>query len=139
LSSRTKSRKLALDALYSSALTNKPALEVLRDHAGARSSRQNQETILDYAEVLVAGYLENRERIDYLIADHAENWTLDRMPAIDLAVLRIATWELLYQSDLAHQAAISEAVNLAGNYSTANSAKFVNGVLAGIARDISPS
>lgn len=136
MSSRTKSRKLALDALYSAALTGRAAAEVLRDHAGARANRQNQESIIDYAELLVSGYLENRERIDYLIADHAENWTLDRMPPIDLALLRIATWELLYQEEIAPEATISEAVNLAGNYSTANSAKFVNGVLAGIARDI---
>lgn len=139
MSSRTKSRKLALDALYSAALTGRSALQVLEDHSAARVGRQNQDAIVDYAETLVNGYLENRERIDYLIADHAENWTLDRMPAVDLALLRIATWELLYQADLAPEATISEAVNLAGNYSTANSAKFVNGVLAGISRDIAPS
>ncbi|MEY3028842.1 MAG: transcription antitermination factor NusB [Actinomycetota bacterium] len=139
MSSRTKSRKLALDALYSAALTGRPAQEVLKDHAGARAGRQNQEGIIDYAEALVSGYLQNRERIDYLIADHSENWSLDRMPSIDLALLRIATWELLYQSEMAPNATIAEAVNLAANYSTANSAKFVNGVLAGIVRDISPS
>ena len=139
MSSRTKSRKLALDALYSAAITGRPAQEVLRDHAVSREGRQNQEPIVDYAETLISGYLQNRERIDYLIADHSANWTLDRMPPIDLALLRIATWELLYQSEVAPQATIAEAVNLAGNYSTANSAKFVNGVLAGIARDIDPS
>ena len=79
----------------------------------------------------------DQARIDELIAAHAIDWTLDRMPVVDRAVLRMATFELLARPDVPTGVVISEAVELAKQYSTDESGRFVNGVLATIARESS--
>jgi N utilization substance protein B len=80
--------------------------------------------------VLVEGVVTHRERIDELLATYAEEWTLDRMPPVDLAALRIGAYELLWCSDVPDGVAVSEAVALVGSLSTDESAGFVNGLLA---------
>jgi transcription antitermination protein NusB len=81
---------------------------------------------------LVVGVEEHLDQIDGLIARFAIDWTLDRMPVIDRTLLRIATFELLARPDVPTGAVISEAVELAKQYSTDESGRFVNGVLASI-------
>jgi N utilization substance protein B len=86
---------------------------------------------------LVQGVAADQARIDGLISAHAIGWTMDRMPVVDRVLLRMATYELLDRPDIPTGAVISEAVDLAGQYSTDESGRFVNGVLstiAGIAR-----
>lgn len=78
---------------------------------------------------------QNRSRVDQLLAEKASGWTLDRMPPIDLVVMRIATAELI-GADTPTGVVLSEAVELATRYSTDESGRFVNGVLAAVARDI---
>ena len=73
-----------------------------------------------------------RDVIDELIVEHARNWELDRMPALDRALLRLATFELAFRPDVPTGAVISEAVDLAKRYSTDDSSRFVNGVLSAI-------
>ncbi len=92
--------------------------------------RQNQEAIFDYAEMLVTGYLQNADSIDTQLRMLADNWSLERMPNVDRAILRMASWEILYNDEVPNEVAISEAVALAAEYSTDDSSKFVNGVLA---------
>lgn len=87
---------------------------------------------------LVAGVEGNRGRIDGIIAAHAIDWTLDRMPVIDRNVLRLAVFELLDAAGQPIGVVISEAVELAKRYSTDESGRFVNGILASIAADIRP-
>jgi N utilization substance protein B len=86
-----------------------------------------------YAERLARGVEQHREEIDALLATHSAHWTIDRMPAIDRAVLRIGTYELLYEPEVASAVVINEAVDLAKQYSTKDSGRFVNGLLAKIA------
>lgn len=86
-----------------------------------------------FAIELVTGVAEERATIDALIVDHARNWELDRMPALDRALLRLATYELAFRPDVPTGAVISEAVDLATRYSTDDSGRFVNGVLSAIA------
>lgn len=86
--------------------------------------------VSEYAAALVRGIQANRERIDELLAKHSTGWTLDRMPAVDRNILRIGVYELLYADDVPDAVAISEAVVLAGDLSTDDSASFVNGLLA---------
>ena len=86
-----------------------------------------------FAAALVSGVGARGEEIDGLIAAHAIGWALDRMPAIDRALLRMATYELLDRPDVPTAVVISEAVELAGSYSTDESGRFVNGVLSSIA------
>ena len=76
------------------------------------------------------------ESIDGLIVEHARNWQLDRMPALDRAMLRMATFELAHRPDVPTGASITEAVELAKQYSTDDSGRFVNGVLSAIADQV---
>ena len=93
--------------------------------AGASAARA-------FAERLVAGTLENREVIDSLLESVATSWSLRRMAAVDRAILRLGSYEVMY-ADTPEAVAVSEAVELAKQYSTADSPRFVNGVLGAVA------
>jgi transcription antitermination protein NusB len=122
---RSKARKRALDLLYEAELRGEPVLELLDQRAADASP-----PVVPYAAQLVRGVQEHRERIDELLAAHAEDWTLDRMPAVDRNILRIGVYELLWADDVPDRVAISEAVQLARSLSTEASPAFVNGLLA---------
>src|SRR5215472_6755361 len=128
--SRRKSRRRALDVLYSADLREIPARKVLDDTL-ARMGRDVPEH-MGYAVLLVEGVIDHAERIDELISTYAEGWTLERMPVIDRNLLRIAVFELLYRDDVDDPVAISEAVELAEELSTDDSPRFVNGLLSRI-------
>jgi N utilization substance protein B len=129
--SRRKSRRRALDVLYSADLREIPARTVLDDTL-ARMGRDLPEH-MGYAVLLVEGVIDHAERVDELISTYAEGWTLERMPVIDRNLLRIAVFELLYRDDVDDPVAISEAVELAEELSTDDSPRFVNGLLGRIA------
>ena len=131
MSARTKARKRALDALYAAALTGGSAGDQLKK---AQLQGRDQEAIFDYAETLVNGYLANSQLIDARIESLSDTWTLDRMPNVDKSILRLSAWEILFNDGVPNEVAISEAVALAGEYSTDESAKFVNGLLARLAK-----
>lgn len=135
MSARSKARKRALDALFASDLTGEGALEALKRTEAESRERESQVAIFDYAETLVSGYLANKDRIDARLQGLAEGWTLERMPNVDRAILRIAAWELLYNKEIPSEVAIAEAVNLASELSTDESPKFINGILARLAKD----
>lgn len=134
MSARTKARKRALDALYASDVRGVEALELLKQTEIEVEDRQNQQPIFDYAEMLVTGYFENAYQIDSEIQMLADNWSLERMPAVDRAILRMAAWEIMHNSEVPNEVAISEAVSLAAELSTDESPKFINGVLARLAK-----
>lgn len=135
MSARSKARKRALDALFAADLTGEGALEALKRTESESRERESQTAIFDYAETLVSGYLANKDRIDSRLQGLAEGWTLERMPNVDRAILRIAAWELLYNEDIPSEVAIAEAVSLASELSTDESPKFINGILARLAKD----
>ena len=89
-----------------------------------------------YTLALVQGVEANFALIDDQIGRHAIGWALERMPAVDRAILRVATFELLGRPDVPTAVVLSEAVELAGEYSTEESGRFVNGVLAAVALDL---
>ena len=91
-----------------------------------------------YVMDVVRGVESQRSRIDELVASHAIGWTVDRMPVVDRALLRMATFELLARPDVPTGVIISEAVELATQYSTEESGRFVNGMLATIATVVRP-
>ena len=134
MSARTKARKRALDALFAADVTGSNPLTLLEDTRSEVGDRQNQEAIFDYAEMLVTGYLQNADGIDTQLRMLADNWSLERMPNVDRAILRLASWEILYNDEVPSEVAIAEAVALAGEYSTEDSSKFVNGVLARLSK-----
>lgn len=134
MSARTKARKRALDALYAAGVRKDNALILLRETSEEVEDRQNQEAIFDYAEMLLTGYFANAEQIDNELKMLADGWALERMPNVDRAILRLAAWEILHNEEVPNEVAIAEAVALASEYSTDDSPKFVNGVLARLAK-----
>jgi len=131
LSARTKARKRAVDALYAAELRDGMATELLEETKQQVEDRQNQDEIFSFANELVTGVLSNQLEIDETISSMAQNWSLDRMPAVDRAILRLAVYEINF-SDLEPAIAISEAVSLANELSTDESGAFVNGVLSAV-------
>lgn len=87
----------------------------------------------DYALELVTGLAERIEEVDDLVSTYASGWAIERMPAVDRCILRLATYELVAQAGVPVAVVIDEAVELAKQYSTEDSPRFVNGVLAAIA------
>jgi N utilization substance protein B len=124
---RSKARKRALDILFEAELRGVPLLDLLAERITLGSP-----PVPDYAAELVRGVAVHSARIDELISEFAEGWTLDRMPAVDRNVLRIGVFELLWAPDIPDGVAISEAVLLARDLSTDASPSFVNGILARI-------
>jgi N utilization substance protein B len=122
---RSKARKRALDVLYEAGQRDADAMAILRERLA-----QSDPPVPEYATDLVEGVVTHRDRIDELLATYAEEWTLDRMPPVDLAALRIGVYELLWCSDVPDAVAVSEAVALVSSLSTQESAGFVNGLLA---------
>lgn len=88
--------------------------------------------VSEYTETLVVGVAENLDRLDGVISDHLTDWTLNRLPAVDRAILRVAVWELFHATDVPPVVAVDEAVELAKQLSTDDSPSFVNGVLGQI-------
>jgi N utilization substance protein B len=125
MSARTKSRKRALDVLFEADQRGVEVLETLAHRQAAADPPVN-----DYSVALVEGVVSQTERIDELLTTYAQGWQLDRMPAVDRAILRIATYELLWRDDVPDGVVISEAVALARDLSTDDSPGFVNGLLA---------
>jgi N utilization substance protein B len=128
LSARSKARKRALDLIYASEMRNRSALEALDEQV-------QDNPVNEYTIELVRGVTEHQARLDQVISSYVQGWTLDRMPAIDRNVLRLATYEVLYVDDVPDAVAVSEALNLVRDLSTDDSPAFVNGVLGNIVRD----
>jgi len=138
LSSRTKARKRAVDALYAAELRDGMATELLQATKDQVTDRQNQDEIFDFATELVSGVLTNQIEIDEILANVAQNWTLDRMPALDRAILRLGIYEIAFGESTPAEVAISEALALATELSTEDSPAFINGVLATVAATRKP-
>lgn len=125
MSARAKARKAALDLLFAADLKGREAdsaeLELMeREHR-------------EYTDTLVSGVHEHKDRIDLLIHTYAEGWDKDRLPAVDRNILRLGIFEVLW-GDMDDSVAISEAVSLAETLSTADSARFINGMLSKISK-----
>ena len=126
MSARRKARKRALDFLYEADIRSASAIDLL----GSREESELSER--DYVMELLVGVETNKVKIDELITTYAQGWDMDRMPAIDRNILRIALFEILFKSDLDDQIAASEAVEIATELSTDDSAKYITGVLGRI-------
>ena len=136
MSARSKARKRALDMLYIADVRQVPIAEILGEEARRAAAAPQRASSWPYAEQIVRGVDESLAEIDALIEQHAVGWTLARMPVVDRAILRLATWELRENPDIPTAVAIAEAMELASVLSTDDSAPFVNGVLGAIADDV---
>ena len=127
---RRRSRERALELTYEAEQKGLAPAELLGELPVAPA---------DYAVQLVVGLTERLDEVDELVAGHSSGWALDRMPAVDRCILRIATYELVGELDVPLAVVIDEAVELAKEYSTEDSPRFVNGVLAAIADTVRPA
>jgi len=96
-----------------------------------RRKRQVEEAFA-FAQGLVRGTLDNREQVDALIREQADNWRLERMPPVDRNVLRLAVFEMLYETDTPKLVIVDEAIELAKKFGSEQSGRFVNGLLDGL-------
>ena len=125
MGARTKARKRALDVLFEADQRGLDAVSVLAERV-----RRADPPVPEYTIEIVEGVGSHLERIDELLATYAQGWTVDRMPGVDRALLRLSAWELLWNDDVPDAVAIDEAVELARALSTDESPAFVNGLLA---------
>jgi N utilization substance protein B len=126
VSARHKARKRALDFLFESDIRKIDALELL---AGRELSEISEGA---YALEILQGVKLHKEKIDELIISYAEGWDLDRMPVVDRNIIRIALFELFWSKSVPEDVVISEALKLSDENSTADSTKYINGVLSRI-------
>ncbi|CAN5486151.1 transcription antitermination factor NusB [soil metagenome] len=130
MGARNKARKRALDILFESELRGLALGATLPDHIQPDHSQPGGRPVNPYTVTLVEGVAAHQDRIDELLAAYSVGWTLDRMPVVDRNLLRLAVFEIMYATDVPDSVAVSEAVLLAGELSTDESAAFVNGLLA---------
>jgi len=128
MSARTKARKRALDILFQADVRGEDVALTLAAEARRAASEPAREASWLYAREIVDGVID-------AITAAAKGWTLARMPAVDRALLRIGTWEIVYNDSVPAAVAIDEAVELAKEFSTDDSGAFVHGVLGRVARD----
>jgi len=126
VSARRKARKRALDFLYEADLRSALPLDIYHSRPADDLSQE------EYVGRLLQGISLHREKLDELIMTYAQGWDMDRMPAIDRNLLRVAIYEILWESDLDEKIAVSEAVEMAEELSTAESSRYINGVLGRI-------
>jgi N utilization substance protein B len=124
---RSRGREVALQVLYQVEQNAQASLPEVRRFIQRRLLGDRK--LCEFTEGLIAGVKEHQVRIDALISDAAENWRLDRMAAIDRNILRLGVYEMMFSQEVPARVAINEALELAKRYSTAQSSRFVNGIL----------
>ena len=130
MSARTKARSRALDILFEADQRGLNAQELLEERLRDPESRAGNNP---YTSELVRGVVSRWSDISTALTDYSQGWTIERMPAVDRAILRIGAWEVLFNDDIPDAVAISEAVALATELSTDESPAFVNGLLGRLA------
>ena len=128
MAARSKARKRAVDILYEAELSGRDRIDLLRERVADTATPP----VNDHCVRLVEGVAENSARIDELIERHARGWSLERLPDVDRAILRMAVYELLWVDDVPDAVVLDEAVSLAKALSTDDSPAYVNGVLGAV-------
>ncbi len=129
MAARTKARKRAVDILFEAEQRKVEPVALLAERV---AEPHTEAAVPQYTVDLVEGVVAHRERIDELLETYSHGWSLERMPAVDRALLRIGTWEVLFNDDVPDAVAVDEAVDLAARLSTDDSPSFVNGLLGRI-------
>lgn len=127
MAARTKARKRALELLFEAEQRGLNVGQLLEERLAAPTT---QHPLPDYTAELVRGVVAHWSEIDEVLTTYSQGWSLDRMPAVDRALLRLGTWEIVWNDEVPDPVAIAEAVELATSLSTDESPKFVNGLLA---------
>lgn len=133
MSARYKARRRALEVLFEAEQRGIAPLEVLK----LRSADPDY-PMRPYAAEIIEGVTTRLEEIDEVLETYSRGWALERMPAVDRQVLRLGTWEVLFNDDVPDKVAIDEALTLVREFSTDDSPGFVSGLLARIL-DLKPT
>ncbi|KUO71065.1 MAG: hypothetical protein APF77_05025 [Clostridia bacterium BRH_c25] len=141
--SRRLARESAIKFLYSTDFNKDENLEEMLKEFFAVEEEQNEDNPQDtlsrndikFAEEIIKGTIEKLQGIDHLIQSNTTGWTKERIAKVDLAVIRLALYEILFRDDIPDSVAINEAIELAKKYSTDESGGFVNGILGKIIRE----
>ena len=131
MSARSKARKQSLDLLYEGDIRGQAPADLLSTREVVDEG-PDARPIREYTKELISGIAENRRKIDELISTYAQGWDMDRLPAVDRNILRLGIYEILWCKDLDDAIAIDEALNLARELSTDDSAAYIHGVLGRI-------
>ena len=129
MGARSKARKRAVDVLFEA---DQRGVEPVTLLAQRIAEPGTEAALPQYAVEIVEGVVARLARIDEVLASHSHGWTIERMPAVDRAVLRVGTWEVLFNDDVPDAVAVNEAVDLVRALSTDESPTFVNGLLGRI-------
>lgn len=132
MSARSKARKQALDLLYETDIRGTNLVETLQAR-DIPAQGPDARPIREYTRELVNGVSDNRRKIDELITTYAQGWDMDRLPAVDRNILRLGIYEILWSASVPTSVAIDEALDLAKELSSDDSAKYIHGVLGRIA------
>lgn len=136
MASRRKARILAFQALYAWEASHAGLEDLMRFSWLETSKRESlDEDTATFSSLIIAGALENIAAIDERIRTHLSHWPFERLKKVDLAILRMGTYCLLYQDDMPAGITIDEAIEIAKEYGSDDSYKFINGVLDGIRKD----
>ncbi len=135
MGTRREGRELALQLLYALELNPINVQEMLR--LSRENSRASAEEARVFAEELVAGVVANRDAIDKIIVEKSKNWAITRMARVDLNIIRVAVFELVFLSDIPKNVTMNEAIEVAKKFGTEDSPAFINGMLDEIAATIS--
>ena len=127
LSGRRENRVAAMQFIYMTQLNKGDTLE--RQLEDFFETKEKPREFYGFAEELIAGYNAHSDEVDAAIEKSATNWTMDRMAKVDLAILRLAVFELLFRTDIPPVVSINEAIDLAKEFSSGESRRFINGVL----------
>ena len=130
-STRRKGRELALQALYQIEITGDSsigAVDLFLEHFEGNAAAK------EFARRLVSGVVSQSADIDRRIADCTENWRLERLAKVDLVILRMATYELVFCPDIPSRVSLDEAIEIGKRFGSADSATFINGVLDHVAQ-----
>ncbi|MBN1518684.1 MAG: transcription antitermination factor NusB [Spirochaetales bacterium] len=137
MASRRKARILAFQALYAWDAAGGDAADVLSFSWLADDSAAYQDDELKtYARLMAAGAIENIDAIDAAIKKHLEHWSFERLKRVDLAILRMSVYALMYQRDIPVQISIDEAIEIAKEFGSEESYRFINGVLDAVWKEI---
>lgn len=125
---RRKSREIAMKLLFEMTI-NKEDYEEILSNFKENTDINLEDLDFQYIKNIINGIEENKEEIDKKIQQNLKNWKLSRLSKIDITILRISTYEMLYLEDVPDKVAVNEAIELAKKYSSDNSPSFINGVL----------
>lgn len=134
--SRKIARELSFKVIFSFNFQDEnEQIESLINNLEGESNDINAED-KEYIKDIVKGVIENKQKLDEIIKKYLKEWTMDRISKTDLAILRVAVYEILYREDIPYKVSVNEAVELAKAFSDESSPAFVNGVLAGVINEL---